>query len=350
MPVPDFNLDGDRGYGYLCWRQAQRSGARLPESDRGRGKPGRGHRAQLHPLRRRCPTRPPPRSGSTSRRSAARAKESQADAEAQRSTRCSRRPRPPAARLHRELVPVHALVRRRRRLATHALPRVLALAGPARGAARQPRHAHARADGGRDLPLHRHRPQPRRPAGAVREGRVLPRRSVARLGHARLDEARRGRRPRAGARRERGVAGLHDPADAERASLPVRARVLVLAARPPDRRLRAEPADRPARSAAQPQHRRAGLGAQPQLDPSPQRGGAAGDRAHDGAGDACAAGGVGDGPDARRRNTVAEVAGAAQDRVRGREGPRRRDAPDGARPRAAQPGPRGGADRAPSWT
>ena len=65
---------------------------------------------------------------------------------------------------------------------------------------------------GDHVPLHRDRPQPRRPAGAVGEGRVLPREPVARLRHALRDQARRRRRPRAGVRRERDLDRLHGAA------------------------------------------------------------------------------------------------------------------------------------------
>ena len=122
------------------------------------------------------------------------------------------RPQPAAARLRRQLVHVHALVRRRHRQPADPVPGVLALARPSGGAAEQPRDADAELTAGDHVPLHRDRPQPRRPAGALGEGRVLPREPVAGLRHALRDQARRRRGPRPGLRGERDLDRLHGAA------------------------------------------------------------------------------------------------------------------------------------------
>ena len=63
-----------------------------------------------------------------------------------------------------------------------------------------------RAAGGRHLSHDRHDSQPRRPDGAVGQGRVLAREPEPRLRHTLRDEARSVSEPRTGPRRERGVA------------------------------------------------------------------------------------------------------------------------------------------------
>ena len=152
---------------------AGRPGARLP---------GPVFSERRHRRRRRCRSTSSADAGGHARRriedgyiAELRKRAARSQAEARKELNPLFDDRQPAARLRRELVPLHPLLRRRRRQPPAPLPGLLALPRPADRPALQPRRADHRAAGRRRVSPDRDRPQPRRSHGSVREGGVLAR-------------------------------------------------------------------------------------------------------------------------------------------------------------------------------